>query len=122
MLSVVVQFIGIIIAMMGIVAARSPQLVAGAIRQVEEAGWLRVTAIAKLAAGVVLLIAAGDTRLPTLARVLGAGMVLGAGWGLSDSARLASVAQLGQRQGVWTIRLYGSLAMFAGSFLVYASR
>ncbi len=121
-LNVLVQFLGIIIAMIGILAIRSPQLVTGAIHHVEEAGWLRTVVVTKLVAGIVLLVAASGTRLPTLARVLGAGMAIGTGWVLLDASRLASLAQLSQRQGTLATRLYGSLAMFAGSFLVYASR
>lgn len=122
MLNVIVQFIGIIIAMIGILAIRSPQLVSGAIRQVEEAGWLRAVAIAKLLAGIVLLVAAASSRLPTLARLLGGVMAIGAGWALLDGTRLTTLAQFGQRQRTLAMRLYGSLAMFVGSFLVYASR
>ena len=122
MLNVIVQFIGIIIAMIGILAIRSPQLVSGAIRQVEETGWLRAVAIAKLLAGIVLLVAAASSRLPTLARLLGGVMAIGAGWALLDGTRLTTLAQLGQRQRTLAMRLYGSLAMFVGSFLVYASR
>jgi hypothetical protein len=121
-LNVIVQFIGIIIAMIGILAIRSPQLVSGAIRQVEEAGWLRAVAIAKLLAGIVLLVAAASSRLPTLARLLGGVMAIGAGWALLDGTRLTTLAQFGQRQRTLAMRLYGSLAMFVGSFLVYASR
>lgn len=122
MLNIIVQFIGIIIAMIGILAIRSPQLVRGAIRQVEEAGWLRAVAIAKLLAGIVLLVAAASSRLPTLARLLGGVMAIGAGWALLDGTRLTTLAQFGQRQRTLAMRLYGSLAMFVGSFLVYASR
>jgi hypothetical protein len=121
-LNIIVQFIGIIIAMIGILAIRSPQLVRGAIRQVEEAGWLRAVAIAKLLAGIVLLVAAASSRLPTLARLLGGVMAIGAGWALLDGTRLTTLAQFGQRQRTLAMRLYGSLAMFVGSFLVYASR
>ncbi len=122
MLNVLVQLIGIVIAMIGIIAMRSPLRVTEAIRQIEEGGWLRAVAVAKLVAGIVLLIAGGGTRLPTLARVLGAAMALGAGLALLNASRLAALARFGQRQGSLVTRLYGSLAMFTGVFLVYASR
>ncbi len=121
-LNVVVQLIGITIAMIGVLAMRSPRQVTGAIQPIEEASWLRAVAIAKLVAGIVLLIGAGGTRLPTLARVLGAAMTIGTGWALLDATRLTALAQFAQRQGNLVTRLCGSLAMLAGSFLVYASR
>ena len=121
-LNILVQFIGIIMAMAGILAMRSPQLVTGAIRQIEQSGWVRYVAVTKIVAGAILLIAAEGTRLPTLARVMGAVMAIGSGWALLDASRLAALAQFGQRQGSMATRLYGTLVMLAGSFLVYASR
>ncbi len=121
-LNVAVQLIGIVIAMIGITAMRSPTRVTEAIRHIEEGGWLRAVVIAKLVAGILLLVAGGGSRLPTLARVLGAAMVLVAGLALSDASRLVALTRFAQRQGSVATRLYGSLAMFAGSFLVYASR
>jgi len=115
------MLIGFLIIVAGVIGVATPDTLVHFGRQVVTPAGLNIVAVLRVVIGLVLILAASRSRMPTTLRVVGAVIfIAGIATPFFGVDRARVILNWGSAQGPMLIRLVGVLAVAAGSFLVYA--
>lgn len=116
-----VVLIGLLIIAIGVIVLAVPDALVQVGRQIVTPTGLNVAAVVRVVIGLVLILAASSSRMPTTLRIVGAVIfIAGIATPFFGVDRARVIFDWGSAQSPSLIRLVGVLAVAAGSFLVYA--
>ena len=113
--------IGLLVAALGLVGMAAPEVLLRLVWKIHLPPALYLAALLRVAFGIVVILAAPDSRLPTALRILGVIMILAGVLTPFFGVQIAELALKSGAKDPGTIRAFAAVALALGGFIVYAA-
>jgi uncharacterized membrane protein HdeD (DUF308 family) len=119
-MSLIVIVVGLLVTGVALALLVSPRALRQLLHRLLEPRWLPLVSALRVAVGVLFILAAPDTRLPTLIRVIGIAAIVGGILILFlGSARSQLLADWWLKRSDTILRLWAGAALIFGALLVW---
>jgi hypothetical protein len=113
--------IGLLVAALGLVGALAPEVLLRLVSKIHLSPALYLAALLRVAFGIIFIVAAPSSRLPTALRILGVIVILAGVLTPFFGAQMAEVALNSGSKNPGMVRALAGAALAFGGFIVYAT-